>query len=144
MTLKFLGAVEASTLDSLTARLELLLKNVSSLRTTFITVGGFPSAERPRVVWIGTEPNESLMKLQSDVESLCASLGFTKEDRAFHPHITLGRVKGTRNLRSLTATLKSVTFEPIQAPCSEVLLMKSDLKPGGSVYTALQSFPLLA
>jgi len=144
ITLKFLGNVEPPIIDSLVSQLQVLLKNVSSLKTIYNTIGGFPSVDRPRVIWIGAEQNEFLMKLQENIESVCTELGFDKEDRVFHPHITLGRVKGNRKLSRLTETVKSLTFEPIQALCSEVLLIKSDLKPSGSVYTTLKSFPLQA
>jgi hypothetical protein len=51
-------------------------------------------------------------------------------------------VKGNRNLERLTASLKSITFEPLLARCTEVHIVRSDLKPTGSVYTLLNSIPL--
>jgi 2'-5' RNA ligase len=107
-------------------------------------VGGFPNVERPRVVWIGTRANENLAKLQQLVEQSCVRRGFAREDRQFHAHITLGRVKGNRALDRLTARLKSVTFEPSIARCTEIHMMRSDLKPTGSVYTHLQTIPLVS
>lgn len=144
MTLKFLGNCEPSKLALLTAQMELLPRNVSILRVGYNKVGAFPNEQRPRVVWIGAEPDETLMRLQRDVESLCERFGFERENRAFHPHITLGRVKGTRNMGRLTETLKSLTLEPIQSVCTHFDLMRSDLKPSGSVYTVLRSFPFQA
>ncbi|HLF20667.1 MAG TPA: RNA 2',3'-cyclic phosphodiesterase [Bacteroidota bacterium] len=144
ITLKFLGNCEPSKLSLLTAQLELLPRNVSSLRVIYNKVGAFPTEQRPRVVWIGAEPEESLMRLQHDVETLCERFGFERENRQFHPHITLGRVKGTKNMGRLTETLKSLTLEPIQAHCTHFDLVRSDLKPSGSVYTTLKSFPLHA
>jgi 2'-5' RNA ligase len=94
------------------------------------------------VVWIGTASNQDVLDLQLKIEQVCMEFGFPKEDRSFHPHITLGRVKGTRSLVRLTEAIKTITFEPIQSQCSEVLLMKSDLRAGGSVYTILKSFSL--
>ena len=73
---------------------------------------------------------------------ICVEFGFPKEDRLFHPHITLGRVKETRNVVRLTEAIKTITFEPIETFCSEILLMKSELHPSGSIYTILKSFPL--
>lgn len=142
ITLKFLGNCEPSKLSLLTSQLELLPRNVSSLRVSYNKVGAFPTEQRPRVVWIGAELDETLMRLQNDVETLCERLGFERENRAFHPHITLGRVKGTKNMGRLTETLKSLTLEPIQAVCTHFDLIRSDLKPG--VYTVLRSFPFQA
>ncbi|MBI3004977.1 MAG: RNA 2',3'-cyclic phosphodiesterase [Ignavibacteriales bacterium] len=144
ITLKFLGKFEQSTIDSLSSRLELLPQNVSYIRALFNSVGAFPSLQRPKVIWVGIEHTEELRRLQSDIELLCAEFGYVREEREFHPHITLGRVKGNKNLHRLTESLKSLTLEPIQARCTEVLLVRSDLKPSGSVYTTLKSFPLHA
>jgi len=141
ITLKFLGKCEPSKLSLLTSQLELLPRNVSTLRVIYNKVGAFPTEQSPRVVWIGAEPDESLMRLQNDVETLCERFGFERENRQFHPHITLGRVKGTKNVGRLTETLKSLTLQSIQAVCTHFDLMRSDLKPSGSVYTVLRSFP---
>jgi 2'-5' RNA ligase len=94
------------------------------------------------VIWIGIKSNQVVLDLQSGVERVCSEFGFQKEERAFHPHITFGRVKGTHNLARLTEAIKTITFEPMQSRCSELLLMKSDLQPSGSIYTILKSFPL--
>ncbi|MBI4429591.1 MAG: RNA 2',3'-cyclic phosphodiesterase [Ignavibacteriales bacterium] len=144
ITLKFLGNSEQSAIDSLSAKLEMLPQNVSYIRALYHSVGAFPNIQRPRVIWVGIEHNEELQKLQGDIESLCAEFGYEREEREFHPHITLGRVKGNKNLHRLTEMLKTVTLEPIQARSNEILLMRSDLRPGGSVYTILKSFPLHA
>jgi 2'-5' RNA ligase len=42
----------------------------------------------------------------------------------------------------LTDAIKTITFEPMRSHCTEVELMKSDLRPGGSIYTILKSFSL--
>jgi 2'-5' RNA ligase len=81
--------------------------------------------------------------LQRRIEEVCGRFGFPKEDRAFHAHITLGRVRGNRHLDRLTEIVKTVTFEPMQARCAEVHIMRSELRPTGSVYTLLNSIPLV-
>jgi 2'-5' RNA ligase len=107
-----------------------------------VKLGGFPDTTHPRVVWIGTSESPHIVRLQSEVEEVCTSFGFVKDDRPFHAHITLGRVKGNRNLERLTASLKSITFEPLTARCTQVHVMRSDLKPTGSLYTLLNSISL--
>jgi len=96
----------------------------------------------PRVIWIGIKTNQTVLDLQAETEQVCAEFGFPKDAHVFHPHITLGRVKETRNLLRLTEAIKTITFEPIETFCSEILLMKSELHPSGSLYTILKSFPL--
>lgn len=142
ITLKFLGNIEMTKIALLSASLAKSIKQFSTFSIQYNSVGAFPNIHAPRVVWIGIQENKIIQALQFEVENACANYGFPKEERGFHPHITLGRVKGNRNLSRLTDAIKTITFEPIESHCSEVLLMKSDLKPGGSVYTILKSFQL--
>jgi 2'-5' RNA ligase len=142
ITLKFLGATDSSLTPTITDHLKKSIGNFPAFEVAYVKLGGFPNVDHPRVVWIGTTENQQILRLQSQVDEVCTSLGFAKEDRPFHAHITLGRVKGNRNLERLTASLKSITFEPLLARCTEVHFMRSDLKPTGSVYTLLNSISL--
>lgn len=142
ITLKFLGDVELSNIESLSSALAGMVKQFPVFEITYDALGAFPNLHNPRVIWIGTKANQVVLNLQSGVERVCSDFGFQKEERVFHPHITFGRVKGTRNLARLTEAIKTITFEPMQSRCSELLLMKSDLRPSGSIYTILKSFPL--
>jgi 2'-5' RNA ligase len=142
ITLKFLGGIEQSNIESLASPLAGMVKQFPAFEITYNSLGAFPNLHNPRVIWIGTKSNQIVLELQSGVEKVCSDFGFLKEERTFHPHITFGRVKGTRNLARLTEAIKTITFEPMQSRCSELLLMKSDLQPSGSIYTILKSFPL--
>jgi len=142
ITLKFLGSTEVSIIESLSFALDSLVKQFPAFEITYASLGAFPNLHNPRVIWIGTKSNQVVLDLQAGIERVCSDFGFIKEERAFHSHITLGRVKGTRNLARLTEAIKTITFEPMQSRCSELLLMKSDLQPNGSIYTILKSFPL--
>jgi 2'-5' RNA ligase len=118
------------------------VRQFPSCTISYESLGAFPNLHNPRVVWIGIKTNQTVLDLQAETARVCAEFGFPKEDRVFHPHITLGRVKETRNLVRLTDAIKTITFEPIETFCSEILLMKSELHPSGSLYTILKSFPL--
>ena len=143
ITLKFLDNVEAQLLEKLIAA----LKQSAELRAfdlTYETLGAFPDFVRPRVIWVGTSPNPAVLSLQKSVEDVCAQFGFQKEEREFHPHITLGRVKGSRQIDRLTERLKNTMLQPITSRCTELLVMRSELHQSGSVYSVLTSIPLLS
>ena len=142
ITLKFLGTVEQSNIELLSLKIASAVRQFSAFEIIYESLGAFPNLQNPRIIWLGTKPHRTVLELQSAIECTCADFGFPKEDRAFHPHITLGRVKGTHNLARLTEAIKTVTFEPMQSHCSEALLMKSDLRSSGSIYTIMKSFPL--
>lgn len=142
-TLKFLGATTEGMLPEIVSYLEGVGRTSPGFEVRYKGVGCFPNRRLPRVVWVGMEDLAgTLSLLHETIESGLVRFGFRREERAFHPHVTLGRVKSDRGIRGLLRTMESVTFEsqPVRIP--EILLMKSDLKPSGSVYSVLKSIPL--
>ncbi|MGA9363974.1 MAG: RNA 2',3'-cyclic phosphodiesterase [Bacteroidota bacterium] len=143
ITLKFLGNVEEPKAHSLESRLEEVLRPFSAFNMTYQGVGCFPNQHHPRVIWIGAENEDgTLRRIQETIEGVAESFGFQREERQFHPHITIGRVKGSRNLKVLVSELGNTAFAPHSSLIKEVLMMKSDLKPSGSVYTVLRRLQL--
>ena len=142
ITLKFLGDTDESLLSSLTSSLNASVQGIQSFTLSFRSVGGFPSSEQPRIVWVGADDHPTLATLHQHVEEVCSTFGVKKDDRMFHPHVTLGRVKGTRNIHRLTEVLKNITFEPLDFRCAEIRTMRSELLPTGSSYTLMSAIPL--
>ncbi len=142
LTLKFLGEVPASQIPQITAA----LREACRVHTPFtFTVGGvgcFPNPRSPRVVWVGVEEESgALVALQKSVEKAMTQLGFPRESRPFHPHLTLGRTrKGLRNTdrRRLGDAIATAGVGLLgEVSVDAVYLMRSDLRPSGAVYTAL-------
>ncbi len=144
-TVKFLGNTDPSLLSTIGETIESAVTRVPPVTITYRTVGCFPTMKDPRVLWIGIEESEGRLRaLHTSIEESLTPLGFPPEDRPFHPHVTLGRVKSRRNITNLLRMLESVTFESEPAMLRELVLFRSDLKPTGSVYTILKSIPLTA
>jgi 2'-5' RNA ligase len=143
LTLKFLGDTEE---DKLPHILEVIGEVAGRSRRFDVTIGGFgmfPPRGRPRVLWIGChDPPGHLANLRSAVEAALVPLGFPPDDRPFHPHFTIGRVRAEGVANHLTSMAKNTTFDPHHANVREFFLMKSVLKPGGSVYSTLGSAQL--
>ncbi len=103
-------------------------------------VGAFPDLKNPRVVWVGLEADERLMRLQDEIEKTLEHLGFIPEKRDFRPHLTIGRVRSKHGRKALIGALeKERNFSAGDCGLSELCLMRSDLKPQGAVYTLLWS-----
>jgi 2'-5' RNA ligase len=87
-----------------------------------------------------------LHRLQRAVEQAGARLGFRPDARGFNPHLTLGRVDGSlppAGARRLVEALEATSLPAASAFRVDALsLMRSDLRPGGSVYTRLFAAPL--
>jgi len=92
------------------------------------------------------EPTGNLSRLQQAVEAQLEALGYPREGRAFHPHLTLGRVQrraASSEVRELGEKIAAITLGELgQMRVSEVHVMRSDLRPDGAVYTALAVVPL--
>ncbi len=142
LTLKFLGEIDRTMLPRLAEAL-----NTSTGHGTFSLrihgLGGFPDLRNPRVVWCGVEGEaEKLAELQKGVEKACENLGFPPEDRPFHPHLTLGRVQGKRNLQQLVEYIRIGSEIECIFTVDHFNIYRSVLTPHGAKYTILQELAL--
>lgn len=143
VTLRFLGDVAEKRLQELQVFLHKEAATIPPFETRLLRVGCFPSDRSPKIVWIGSsrDENAELVRCFSAIDTSCTRAGFKKEERVFHPHITLGRVKGKVS-ENLIKLIENTTFEPLKFPCTELLVMKSDLSPSGSTYSKQCSISL--
>ncbi len=143
LTLKFLGEVNPDILPELTKSLESAVRTQAGFELRLHGLGCFSNQGSPRVIWCGIEgETESLSELYQNVESACASLGFDPENRKFHPHLTLGRVKGKRNLQPLLDCIKMGSDQECKFRVDHFSIYRSTLRPQGAVYTALKTIVL--
>ena len=143
LTLKFLGPVPTSQIDAIAAGMAAAARSVPSFTLTISGAGCFPNLRHPRVVWLGVdEPTGRLASLQRAVESTISPLGYPSEERGFHPHLTLGRAArdaAPNDLKRLGELVAEANIGTLgQVTVTQVALIKSDLKPSGAEYTALQ------
>ncbi|MCX6639400.1 MAG: RNA 2',3'-cyclic phosphodiesterase [bacterium] len=144
LTLKFLGEVRSSSVAAISTALDRVAAQFHPFELVLNGVGAFPRLSQPRVIWVGLKPNSELLHLQSAVEKAIAPLGFPTEKRDFHGHLTLARLEGdpwSEELRNYFIKLRSLSDE-ISFPVAEVALFRSDLQPGGAVYSYLHKSPL--
>lgn len=142
LTLKFLGNLSSDRVEMVKAELKAIGEHHNPFQLSIGGFGCFPNIRRPRVLWIGIQdPTESLKKVQAEIALELAKLGFDREARAFHPHLTLGRVKrGVRreDVRGLSSQLEAVKVGSLGSfDVSSFSLISSDLRPTGAVYTRL-------
>jgi 2'-5' RNA ligase len=147
LTLQFLGDVAESDLS----QIEAVLVQVSQRHVPFtFTVGDlgcFPNLKKPRVVWVGVqEETGALTALQKDVVQSLVPLGFEPERRAFRPHLTLGRARRDilrADQRRLGEVIAAAGIGELgRVDVGSFLLMRSDLRPDGAVYSRLAKLDL--
>lgn len=138
LTLQFLG--NRVDFDEVAGALEALA--VGRGRVCFGAAGAFPSERRGRILWLGTcEGDAWLAQLAASVGALLAPVGYPPEDRPYHAHLTLARLKAPADLRAVVAALgpgpvgRSWTAD-------EVMLFESRTDRAGAEYTVRARFPL--
>ncbi len=142
LTVKFLGNVDSSGLSLIEDALAQSLASSSVFTFTVKGLGAFPNIERPRVLWVGVNaPDNAFNALAKSVDDALIQFGFSKESRKFTPHLSLGRVKSQPTLDFIDH-FHSINFDAGVSRASEIVLMRSELKPDGAVYTPLRKFQL--
>ncbi|HEX9332326.1 MAG TPA: RNA 2',3'-cyclic phosphodiesterase [Anaerolineales bacterium] len=146
LTLKFLGDIVPSHVDMLTQMIRAEAERFDCFDLRLNGLGSFPSPKRPRVIYIGIQAPAALETLQRGIESASRRLGYESEERAFSPHLTIGRVRQnvtTTEQQTIRRALEGTKIDLLgTARIDSVHLYKSDLRPAGSVYTRLSSAPL--
>lgn len=144
LTLKFLGNLPASKIEPVNKVVQKACMGYSSFRLKSGGKGAFPTLKRPRIFWVGlTETdNHILAGLQSKVERELSEIGFEKEGRKFHPHLTVGRVRSSKKITEVTKEFMDYHFPEIEFIVDQVLVMKSELTPRGAIYSIQKAIPL--
>ncbi|MBK9316877.1 MAG: RNA 2',3'-cyclic phosphodiesterase [Acidobacteria bacterium] len=144
LTLKFLGEIHQNLVPSIIEACSSVANKIQPFRLELSHPGVFPNLRNPRVIWVGLKGNmEPLAILQTGIDEAMEKLGFECENAAFRPHLTIGRVKGNRNVREMLAISEMYLMPPISFEIKDFVLFKSELMQGGSKYTILSRFPFL-
>ena len=104
--------------------------------------GAFPKPGRARVVWIGAAAGgEEVVGLAGAVAAALRPLGYESDQKVFHPHLTVARLKVPDNVADVLAAIGPA---PVGEPFTvgEAVLYESRLSSKGPEYTPLERFPL--
>jgi 2'-5' RNA ligase len=144
LTLKFFGNIEESRIDPIFTSIEEPIRNTLPFSLKVRGVGVFPHLKNPRVIWMGlVDEREVFISFQKQIEIQLEKIGFQPEDRPFHPHLTLGRMKSSRGKEELVGKMERHKEEEFgDLKVERVVLFKSDLKPSGPIYTSLKEMKL--
>ena len=101
LTARFLGTVDEITYDRFLGELaQADLPDAFPVRLG--RIGGFPNSKRANVVWVGVERGDQQMAIINEIaEEAAQSVGLAPEDRPFHPHLSLSRVRPPRGVTHL-------------------------------------------
>jgi 2'-5' RNA ligase len=144
LTLKFLGNVRDEELPGICAILDEAASQVEPFEFDISGLTSAPPMGQMRMIWAKIEePTGRLKLLYEMLDEAFESLGYKKERRMFHPHLTVGRVKSGRNVQQLRSAVAAFADSEFGVqPAEEVVAYSSLLTRDGSVYTPLRAAPL--
>ncbi len=142
-TLEFLGEKDEPWLQACRDALAPVAAATAPFQVTLRSIEFFPGTSAPRIIWAGSQPDENMpmCSLASVVRQASARLGHRGDQKQFHPHITLARVK-THLSQTAVGRIAALTFDPLTFTCTEVSLIQSILHAHGSEYETLGTIPL--
>ena len=143
LTLRFLGETNHDQATEIIKLLELTCEHFQPFQFELRGLGFFKSRNHPRVLFLTGENVDSLKQLAANIEEKIISLGFSSEERAFNPHLTLGRIKLIKEKEvfySLVNKFEHTHIQPVTV--SEIIFYQSILGSGGPIYTPLKIIKL--
>lgn len=147
LTLAFLGETDGDVLLDAWPRVLDAAARCRPLPLQLQEPEAFPDSQHPRLVAAAVHGDrDGLATLQRDVGLALAVSGYEPEQRAFRPHVSLGRLRPPL-LRGQAAAISTALrarswggTDPFTA--RQVTLFRSDLFPDGARYIALAEAPL--
>ena len=140
LTVVFMGGVQSEQIPSMGKSLDAVCANHGSFSISLKPMGCFPNSRNPRVIWLGIDGDlERMSRFRDDLQAALSPFGIKEEMRAFRPHLTLGRFKKPAK-RETELEQMLAKYRELSSPArtlDELVLFRSDLKPGGAVYTRM-------
>lgn len=118
-------------------KLQTFKNKVGPVEIRFNRISLGPNPRRPRLIWLGGEPNQKLIELKNKLTQI---LGLRAESRSFRPHLTITRFKP-----------KDYANFPIKDLCEEIdwketaesfSIIQSECLESGARYTVLEKIRL--
>ncbi len=137
LTLRFLGTIEQVTLERFLSGLGEVCSE-SAFTVALGNFGAFPNPKRATVVWLGVRTGgRSMERLNRITEEAAVGAGMAPEERPFHPHVTLARVRPPADVRPLVGEEIRLGWV-----CDRVVVFRSHLGGGPARYEPLETFAL--
>lgn len=143
VTLKFLGDTDEEKISEIENIIKNSVKDINTFNIKLKGSGVFPNKNYMKVIWIGLENAEPIGEIAKKMDKQLQNLGFEPEKRGFSAHLTIARVKSSRNKEKLLQIIQKyqdVEFATIEV--NSFKLKKSDLTPKGPIYTTLREIKL--
>lgn len=142
LTMKFLGEIDERQIEAIAAAIRDIALKKAGFDIKLDTLGAFPQLHAPRIIWVGVKQGGAqLENIAAELEEALDKLGIASEERRFHPHITIGRVRDDTKRKELSGRLLELKDKLLSAEAfraNKIGLFKSELTPQGPIYELLK------
>jgi 2'-5' RNA ligase len=143
ITLAFIGDTNTDRIKAIVRMLKDKCEGSGEFDFNLRGLGVFKNLKDPRVIWAGIEHSDKLDKLHNLIRTGLAECSLPVEERAFKPHLTLGRIRELKNPGTLQEFIENFRDTEIQkVHVSEIILFESVLLPSGPLYKPLNKISL--
>lgn len=140
LTLRFLGSVDEVAYERFLAGLA-----QSDLGQAFAVqlggLGAFPRPGRATVLWVGiAEGVDRLSEMAAISEEAAQGAGLEAEDRPFHAHLTLSRIRPPVKVQGLIESTEPIGLQWV---CDRLVVYQSHLGGSHARYEPLETYELV-
>lgn len=146
ITLCFLGELRIDQVSNIQRAIDGIGARHPAMELGIQGLSGFPNGTQPRVLVANVIGDlRALLGLQSELEQAAAPHTLHRENRAYSPHVTLGRVR-TDSEQARTGMGRALRL--VEAPelgrwrATDFELMRSTIGPMGPTYSTIQRYDL--
>jgi 2'-5' RNA ligase len=138
LTLNFLGEVDEKRIVDVERACVSSAAEFQPFTLSLNDTGVFPNARQPKVLWAGLSGGiEIVIAIRNRLGDRLSLIGFKRDEKKFHPHLTVGRLKSNKKVRELLALADAYRLPALSFLVTEIVLMKSELQPAGAKYTPM-------
>jgi 2'-5' RNA ligase len=143
ITCRFIGAWHEDRLKDLKTTLD-TVAHTAPIAIGVSRFGFMPNPHRPHFLFAGVQATPGLAALVNSLDDALQPLGLAAETRAYHPHVTLARIKANADIRGLREHIAAMSdFDFGSFAAHEFHLYESRPSDRGSVYTKLATYDLM-
>ena len=139
LPIRYLGELPVSKSKQLCRKLEKLSRETSPIQLSVDQIGGAPSQEEAKRLWLGFEPSAELENFRKAIENCCRELKIEADKKPFESRITLSRSSDSQPVPKLQVKNHLKGFK-----VKGVSLIESRLGQNGPSYHPVRKFALTA
>lgn len=143
LTLRFIGETEKKQVDEIIRLIDEVAQQFHQFQFCLSDAGFFKSKNQPRILFFAVDNGFKLKQLADEIDEKIVSLGFSREERLFNPHLTIGRIKFIQNKTAFYDLINQYKGTEIQKiEVSEIVYYQSILTSAGAIYKPIKIFRL--